>query len=291
MKMSAKNQGIKANEAGVVFHKLMELILQNEKILSELKNSANKSEILYHHYMASQDKFLSAEEIRLKNKILSFKYSDKELKDFFKWVEEVLYTDIKLTKEENGPASKLIELSPSRCACEMEYYLPSKKGSHIELNNICNNLYAQVFGNQKDRLSSVKEMDFKGYVKGEMDLVAQFKENGPFYLIDYKTNYLGNKLSDYGENSIAESIFESGYDVQILLYSIALHRFLKNTVENYCDENGDAQKGYEEKFGGVIYLYVRGMTPTTKDCGVFYVKPDYKLIEKLDKELFGNQDK
>lgn len=287
----AKNQGIKANEAGVVFHKLMELILQNEKILSTLKNSANNSEILYHHYMASQDKLLSAEEIRLKNKILSFKYSDKELKDFFKWVEEVLYTDIKLTEEKNGPTSRLIELSPSRCACEMEYYLPSKKGSHIELNNICNDLYAQVFGNKKDRISSVKEMDFKGYVKGEMDLVAQFKENGPFYLIDYKTNYLGNKLSDYGENSIAESIFESGYDVQILLYSIALHRFLKNTVENYCDENGDAQKGYEENFGGVIYLYVRGMTPHTKDYGVFYVKPDYKLIEKLDKELFGNQDK
>jgi exodeoxyribonuclease V beta subunit len=175
----------------------------------------------------------------------------------------------------------------------MEYYLPSKKGSHIELNNICNDLYAQVFGTPKDRISSVKETDFKGYVKGEIDLVAQFEENGPFYLIDYKTNYLGNKLSDYGENSIAESIFESGYDVQILLYSIALHRFLKNTVENYCDENGDAQKGYAEKFGGVIYLYVRGMTPNTKDCGcgVFYVKPDYKLIEKLDKELFGNQDK
>lgn len=299
----AKNQGIKANEAGVGFHKLMELILQNEKILSALKNSANNSEILYHHYMASQDKLLSAEEIRLKNKILSFKYSDKELKDFFKWVEEVLYTDIKLTKEEDGPISRLIELSPFRCACEMEYYLPSKKGSHIELNNICNEFVKQVKQEQEkkgkgfsleintENRLAVKEMDFKGYVKGEMDLVAQFKENGPFYLIDYKTNYLGNKLSDYGENSIAESIFESGYDVQILLYSIALHRFLKNTVENYCDKNGDAQKGYEENFGGVIYLYVRGMTPNTKDCGVFYVKPDYKLIEKLDKDLFGNQDK
>lgn len=51
------------------------------------------------------------------------------------------------------------------------------------------------------------------------------------------------------------------------------------------------KKGYKLKFGGVIYLYVRGMTPNTKDYGVFYVKPDYELIEKLDKELFGNQDK
>lgn len=295
----ARSHGVKANDAGVIFHKLMELILQNGKLLYELnseinsgiKNSDNLSEILYKHYIGSNDKLLSAEELRLKSKILSFKFSDKENKDFFKWVVEVLLTDIKLTKDENGLTSNLIKLSPSSCACEMEYYLPSKKGSHIELNKICNDLHVQVFGPQENSISSVKEMDFKGYVKGEMDLVAQFEEHGPFYLIDYKTNYLGNKLSDYGENSIAKSIFDSGYDVQILLYSIALHRFLKNTVENYCDDKGDAKKGYEELFGGVIYLYVRGMTPKDKKYGVFYVKPDLELIEKLDKELFGDQVK
>ena len=134
-------------------------------------------------------------------------------------------------------------------------------------------------------LPDLKKSNFKGFMNGSLDLVAKFvTETGPkFYMIDYKSNYLGNSYSRYTQQKILKSIFESRYDVQILFYSLALYRFLKTSLTNFS---------YENDFGGVMYLYLRGMNSfDARSSGQFYVKPSEALIERLDKLFNGiNED-
>lgn len=67
--------------------------------------------------------------------------------------------------------------------------------------------------------------------------------------------------------------------MQILFYSLALYRFLNNTVHNFS---------YEKDFGGVIYLYLRGMNSSdTVSPGQFYVKPSEKIIQRLSSLFDG----
>ncbi len=121
-------------------------------------------------------------------------------------------------------------------------------------------------------------------MKGSLDLVARFntKDGMKYYLIDYKSNFLGGHFEDYSQENIFKSIFESRYDVQILFYTLTLHRFLKNNIPDYS---------YEKDFGGVMYLYFRGLkadTPSTSS-GVFFTKPKEKIVLMLDR-LFNGEE-
>jgi exodeoxyribonuclease V beta subunit len=67
------------------------------------------------------------------------------------------------------------------------------------------------------------------------------------------------------------------YDLQYLIYSLALHRFLKGRVRNYA---------YEQHFGGALYLFLRGMHPDyPPGTGVFAARPPFALIEILDQVM------
>ena len=73
---------------------------------------------------------------------------------------------------------------------------------------------------------------------------------------------------------------ESGYVLQYLIYSVALQRHLKQRLgDAYC---------YEQHFGGVFYLYLRGMHPDHPGMGVFYDLPAQKLVDDMD-GLFSKQ--
>jgi len=63
------------------------------------------------------------------------------------------------------------------------------------------------------------------------------------------------------------------YTLQYHLYSVALHRHLKLRIRDY---------EYGKHFGGVYYLFVRGMDPKDESCpGVFFDLPEERLIESL----------
>ena len=67
------------------------------------------------------------------------------------------------------------------------------------------------------------------------------------------------------------------YDLQYQLYTLALHRFLRNRLPGY---------DYEEHVGGVFYLFLRGMQTEEPEHGVFYTRPDLHFIEQLDHLFF-----
>ena len=68
------------------------------------------------------------------------------------------------------------------------------------------------------------------------------------------------------------------YVLQYHIYTVALHRFLLSRMRNYS---------YERNFGGVYYLFVRGMKVGT-NRGIFNDLPDPETVKVLDKFLVSN---
>ena len=110
-----------------------------------------------------------------------------------------------------------------------------------------------------------------GYIRGFIDLV--FTREGRYYLLDWKSNHLGNAPGDYGEEAMGEAMEKNRYLLQAHIYALALHRYLGTRVKGYS---------YERHFGGVIYLFVRGVDSTKgPGCGICRFMPDRGLIEHL----------
>jgi exodeoxyribonuclease V beta subunit len=116
-----------------------------------------------------------------------------------------------------------------------------------------------------------------GFLKGFIDLTFRF--NGKYYLLDYKTNHLGNTPQDYDLQNMKEEMIHHMYDLQYHLYSIALHRFLGNKISDYS---------YKSHFGGAFYLFIRGINGEG-DEGIYFDKPEKERIEQLDAYLLGRE--
>ncbi|MDQ3566214.1 MAG: PD-(D/E)XK nuclease family protein, partial [Pseudomonadota bacterium] len=112
-----------------------------------------------------------------------------------------------------------------------------------------------------------------GYMKGFIDLV--FETEGRYYLVDYKSNWLGMNLEDYHATRLPAVISQAGYHLQYLLYTVAVHRYLRHRLASY---------DYERDFGGVYYLFLRGMNARRgAGYGIFYRRPERALVEALDR--------
>ncbi len=116
----------------------------------------------------------------------------------------------------------------------------------------------------------------RGMLKGFIDLV--FRHNGRYYLLDYKSNWLGESSEAYTESAMAGAMQSHRYELQYQLYSLALHRYLRHRLADY---------DYEQHFGGVIYLFLRGIDNTVPGQGIFTTRPDVRLIDALDALFAG----
>ena len=201
--------------------------------------------------------------------------------NFTDWLSSIVHANLGIV-DSNGHPLSLSCLTSDKCACELEYFMPCKQFKMDEFNLICDEFYqseVEKFGDtiQAD-LPMLKANDFKGFMKGSIDLVANFETDigNQYFLIDYKSNFLGGDFKDYSPSQMFKSIFTSRYDVQILIYSVALHRFLKTIVKDY---------DYEKDFGGVMYLFLRGLKKDTDSIspGIYQIKPKFELVERLDK--------
>jgi exodeoxyribonuclease V beta subunit len=122
-------------------------------------------------------------------------------------------------------------------------------------------------------MEALKNLDFttlKGYLKGFMDLVC--RHNGQYYVVDYKTNWLGPEADAYTAERLQRCVAESHYYLQYWLYTLALHRHLRASLQEKYD--------YDRDMGGVRYLFLRGIDAATQ--GVYAAKPSRALIEALD---------
>ena len=136
----------------------------------------------------------------------------------------------------------------------------------------------------------------RGYLVGSIDAVLRVgpADRSRYLVVDYKTNWLGAQPAGSGQLSTADyrpaamhaAMLAAHYPLQLLLYLVALHRFLRWR-----------QPGYDPDvhLGGGLYCFLRGMagaqTPVTEGMphGVFSWAPPPGLVEALSRLLAGNQ--
>ncbi len=113
--------------------------------------------------------------------------------------------------------------------------------------------------------------EINGFLNGFIDVVARVGER--WYVMDYKSNWLGNDLADYAPEAISRAMAQHGYHLQYLLYVTALHRLLRIRLPDY---------DYDRHVGGAFYLFLRGMRPEEPGSGVYRDRPSRACIEAID---------
>jgi exodeoxyribonuclease V beta subunit len=116
-----------------------------------------------------------------------------------------------------------------------------------------------------------------GFMKGYIDLVFAFE--GRWYVADWKSNWLGASHAHYAPERLAAVMHAERYDLQYRLYAVALHRHLASRLAGYA---------YDSHFGGVYYLFVRGMQPVNGSrTGVHFARPERAELERLSARFAG----
>lgn len=153
---------------------------------------------------------------------------------------------------------------------ELEFWFES----HQVNTRIMDQLVCQHTLNGASRPKAL-EATFNGMLKGYIDLVFEYR--GRYYVLDYKSNVLGEDDQAYIPDVMKEKILEKRYDLQYVIYLLALHRLLKARLPDY---------DYDTHVGGAVYLFLRGCD--APGSGAFIERPDRTLIEELDR-LFSGQ--
>ncbi len=189
---------------------------------------------------------------------------EQDISGLESWLHDILHTPL------NDSGLTLAGIRPERQLHELEFDFSTQRVEHKNLQTCL----AQYAGTELPKLDF---QAFEGMVNGIIDLV--FEYDGRYYIADYKSNLLGRQLDDYNTDILQTEIHNRRYDLQYLLYTLALHRHLRQRLPGY---------NYEQHFGGAYYLFLRGMTPATGHSrGVFFDRPPLRLIETLDQEIFS----
>lgn len=155
----------------------------------------------------------------------------------------------------------LRQIENSKKLNELNFNFEVKTGSRFT------ELY-QVLLAQNARISFT-EKELEGLMTGFIDLF--FEWEGKYFILDWKSNYLGYKLEDYTYERLMEAMTRSNYHLQYLIYTIAACKYLQSRKPDF---------DYDRDFGGVIYVYIRGARAGT-DSGIFTAKPDKALVAQL----------
>ncbi|MGS6684737.1 exodeoxyribonuclease V subunit beta [Klebsiella pneumoniae] len=172
-----------------------------------------------------------------------------------------------------GPDIALNQLAARDKQVEMAFYLPIAQLLTAERLDALIRQYAPLS-------ADTPPLDFRqvrGMLKGFIDLV--FRHEGRYYLLDYKSNWLGEDREAYTRPAMEQAMRAHRYDLQYQLYSLALHRYLRHRLADY---------DYDRHFGGVIYLFLRGMDGQEGGQGIFTTRPVRPLIDDLD-QLFAGE--
>ncbi|QYJ80359.1 exodeoxyribonuclease V subunit beta [Shewanella acanthi] len=184
------------------------------------------------------------------------------------WYLDVLRTPFAADDSVNADLC-LAKLAPSQTLVEMEFYLPLSRLKDQQLNQLLQ---------QHGYNAALNFEELKGMLKGFIDLTFEYK--GKFYIADYKSNHLGDNVTAYSHIALKTAIGDHHYDLQYILYTLALHRYLSLRLNHY---------DYDAHIGGCYYLFLRGMSAQFQGSGVYYDKPPKALILALD-ALFQESD-
>ena len=191
-----------------------------------------------------------------------------ERNDLGAWLQEVIQTPLPLNTHHLGfETTPLVlgQLTPEHMWSEMEFNLEAHQ---VPAKLLDQHIQSHLFVGEARPALQPRLM--QGMLTGSLDLVLQHDHR--YWVVDYKSN----KLNDYAAATLQDAVLHKRYEVQYVLYTLALHRLLKIRLPNY---------DYEQHMGGAVYLFMRGINQT--GAGVHFQRPPQALIETLDNLFAG----
>jgi exodeoxyribonuclease V beta subunit len=171
----------------------------------------------------------------------------------------------------NGMGATSITLANvNRAVPEMEFWLSASQVDSAQLDAL---VTRHTLSGESRPAIPVNRVN--GLLKGFMDLV--FEHEGRYYVLDYKSNALGPDGAAYTPEAMRAAILKERYDLQYVLYLLALHRHLRSRLPDYR---------YDDYIGGAVYVFLRGQKAPSQ--GLHVERPQAQLIEALDQLLSPN---
>ena len=179
---------------------------------------------------------------------------------------------VSLPLASSSPEFALKNIKAGHRLHELEFYFP------LELITAQGLAAVLPAGGDRDITARMMQLGFspvRGYMRGFIDMVFWYGDR--FYLVDWKSNYLGDSIENYSPAVLQSAMEENYYILQYHLYAVALHRYLSLRKADY---------EYAQHFGGVYYIFVRGIDPQHGPAyGIYYDRPAYELITSLSNYL------
>lgn len=163
------------------------------------------------------------------------------------------------------PGLRLRNIPPQLRLSELAFHFPAQALSAGQLTEVL-----QKLGRTPPSLGFEA---FSGFLRGSIDLV--FAHDERYYVVDWKSNYLGHEAADYRNPALDGVIRQHAYDLQALLYQLALHRSLRHRLGPAYD--------YERHFGGALYLFIRAVRPGWPGSGIWHWRPQENDMAALDR--------
>ncbi|RLB13056.1 MAG: exodeoxyribonuclease V subunit beta [Deltaproteobacteria bacterium] len=175
---------------------------------------------------------------------------------------------------------RLSEISMKDRINEMEFYFPLKRINPQVLEDALRD--CGIMMGHEGMAYDIGRLRFdpvEGFMRGFIDMI--FCWNGRFFLVDWKSNLLGEVPDAYSAGSIAEVMRKELYILQLLIYTVALDQYLRVNIPGYR---------YENDFGKAYYLFLRGIDPEMgTDLGIYRYKPKPELIDYLRETLIAKR--
>lgn len=190
-------------------------------------------------------------------------YAQEEFADGVALLSQLVGRTLTATLPEGA---RLCDVPVSQRRAEMEFHFDLRRVGVDALLGI-----AQSHGllASRDGFGSRRTLD--GLMTGKIDLV--YAHGGRYYVLDYKTN----RLLDYAPAALERAMHEGEYTLQALIYSLALHRWLRFRLGTGYD--------YRTTVGGIRYVFCRGLATTGE--GVYAHRLPQALIESVDQLFAG----
>lgn len=171
------------------------------------------------------------------------------------------------------PRLRLRTLPAQSRVAEMEFHFRLASGASAALIDLALRFPEYAAALQVLGASGVA---LQGLMNGFIDLTLMHE--GRFYVLDYKSNWLGPHARDYAPPRLVQAMEQHRYDLQALIYQVALHRYLRLRLD---------MRYRTELLGGALYVFVRGLSTANQGAGVVHQQPSADLVEALDQWLDG----
>ena len=179
---------------------------------------------------------------------------------------------------ETEPELTLSSITNDVRLSELEFYYPLRPISPGALQHIFAAFRHELPVSQfPERIGRLLFSPAQGIMRGFIDLVFRWQDR--YYIVDWKSNYLGDTIEHYGHDALEHAMTRGYYHLQYYIYILALHQFLTLRLPGYT---------YEANFGGIFYIFLRGVDPGRgSKFGIYHDRPAADMIQHLSTSLIA----